>query len=152
MFGSITPSPGVRFPKPVYTVSGDAQSHTLGKFGDIVITVNRDPDDAVCFDHFSGVEIDGKALVSGTDFTAAKGSTVITIKSGTLETLAEGEHTVKVLFDDGEAETKITIKPAEQQTNPVTGDGAVILVWSTLAAVSGIVLAVYIRRKREEAG
>jgi hypothetical protein len=134
-------------PKPVYTVAGEPAAYAPGTSGDLTVTVNREPDDDKCFDHFTGVELDGKALTEGTDFTAAKGSTVITVKAAALENLAEGEHTVKVLFDDGEVETKITVKAAEQ-TNPATGDGGLIFVWVALTAVSGAVLAIAYRKKR----
>ena len=134
-------------PKPVYTVAGDPASYTLGTSADLTVTVNREPDDDKCFDHFAGVEIDGKALTEGTDFTAAKGSTVVTVKATVLETLAEGEHTVKILFDDGEVETKITVKAAEQ-TSPATGDGDAIFIWIALMAVSGAALVLAFRKKR----
>ncbi|MBP0989643.1 MAG: InlB B-repeat-containing protein, partial [Oscillospiraceae bacterium] len=134
-------------PKPVYTVAGEPAAYTLGTSGDLTVTVNREPDDDKCFDHFTGVEIDGKALTEGTDFTAAKGSTVITIKAAALEDLAEGEHTVKVLFDDGDVETKITVKAAEQ-TSPPTGDGDVIFIWCVLMAISGAILAIAFRKRR----
>ncbi|MBO4794560.1 MAG: hypothetical protein J5547_00600, partial [Clostridia bacterium] len=134
-------------PKPVYTVAGEPAAYTLGTSNDLNVIVNREPDDDKCFDHFSGVEIDGRALTEGTDFTAAKGSTVVTVKAAVLEALAEGEHTVKVLFDDGKVETKITVKAAEQ-TSPATGDGDAIFIWVALLAVSGTVLAIAYRKKR----
>ena len=138
-------------PKPVYTVAGEPAAYTPGTSGDLTVTVNREPDDDKCFDHFTGVELDGKALTEGSDFTAAKGSTVITVKAAALENLAEGEHTVKVLFDDGEVETKITVKAAEQ-TSPATGDGNLIFVWVALTAVSGAMLAIAFRKKRTAVG
>ncbi len=102
---------------PTYTVSGGAAgSWTQGSSEGLTITVNRSEDDEHCIDHFTGVEIDGAALVRGTDYTAEAGSTVVTIPAAKLEGLSAGTHTVTVKFDDGEISTQLTIKAAEQET------------------------------------
>ncbi len=102
---------------PTYTVSGGAAgSWTQGSSEGLTITVNRSEDDEHCIDHFTGVEIDGAALVRETDYTAEAGSTVVTIPAAKLEGLSTGTHTVTVKFDDGEVSTQVTIKAAEQET------------------------------------
>ena len=127
----------------VYTSDG-AKSVTEGVPGDVVITVKRSHADETCFSHFAGVEIDGRELAQGSDYTAAAGSTVVTLKTGVFENLAAGDHTVTVLFDDGEAETTLTVSP--KVISPPTGEEfyatallavAVLMMLLTLA-VTGI--------------
>ena len=83
--------------------------------------------------HFSSVEIDGKTLTKDTDYTVKSGSTVVSFKPETLEKLAKGGHTVTVNFDDGKAETKLTIYA--EGHSPKTGDENNLALWGALAAV-----------------
>ena len=145
---------------PTYTVSGGAAgSWTQGSSEGLTITVNRSEDDEHCIDHFTGVEIDGAALVRGTDYTAEAGSTVVTIPAAKLEGLSAGTHTVTVKFDDGEVSTQVTIKAAEQETTAAettapavettaadpgrvpTGDSTRPGLWIGLACAAGIACA-----------
>ena len=64
--------------------------------------MKRSFDDEECFSHFTGVSVDGKALDKSA-YKAEKGSTVVTIAADALDSLSEGDHTVTVEFDDGEA-------------------------------------------------
>jgi len=122
-----------------YTVTSVKSSPWYKNSGkDLVITVKRDPDDSACFSLFTGVEIDGAALTAGTDYTAAAGSTVVTIKSTALQSFSAGNHTVTILFKDGTAETVLNIKPAS--ASPRTGDDGVRL-WAGLLFLSGMGLA-----------
>ncbi|MBR7077793.1 MAG: InlB B-repeat-containing protein, partial [Clostridia bacterium] len=127
----------------VYTSDG-SKSVTEGVPGDVVITVKRSHADETCFSHFAGVVIDGRKLEQGSDYTAAAGSTVVTLKTGVFENLAAGDHTVTVLIDDGEAETTLTVSP--KVISPPTGEEfyatallafAVLMMLLTLA-VTGI--------------
>ena len=160
---------------PTYTVSGGAAgSWTQGSSEGLTITVNRSEDDEHCIDHFTGVEIDGAALVRGTDYTAEAGSTVVTIPAAKLEGLSAGTHTVTVKFDDGEVSTQVTIKAAEQGTTAPaeettaaettaaettaadpgrvpTGDSSHTGLWIGLACAAGIACAaaaVLMKKKR----
>ncbi|MGI6005212.1 MAG: hypothetical protein ACOX88_07355 [Christensenellales bacterium] len=63
------------------------------------------------FDKFTGVQVDGSPL-EAPDYTAAEGSTVVTLKADYLETLAAGEHTVTILFTDGEASVSFAVEQA----------------------------------------
>ena len=90
---------------------------------DMTITVKRSVADDTCFSHFTGVQIDGKACAAG-DYDAKAGSTVVTLKAATIENLSTGAHTITVLFDDGKAETKVTVEAkASEETDPTENEG-----------------------------
>ena len=116
---------------------GDRQ--TVGQNADLVVEIKRSENDAITYDHFTGVKMDGRDVpekdASGkANWTAAKGSLVLTVKSTYMETLAAGDHTLKVLFKDGSVEIPVTISAAE--TSPKTGDASNLLLWSVLALLS----------------
>ena len=161
---SVTPPPA---PEPgTYTVT-DGGDSTWAKDSNstVTITVKRSEADDTCFSHFSGVQIDGTALAAN-DYEAKSGSTVVTLKAATLEKLSEGSHTITINFDDGKAETTLTVKvasPAESSTptnnstttpnnpkTPPTGDNSHVGLWILLMAVSviGLYGAVLIGKKR----
>ena len=117
-----------------YTVSAGANGYyTLKSNKTVSITVKRSEADDTCLNHFSSVEIDGKTLTKDTDYTVKSGSTVVSFKPETLEKLAKGGHTVTVSFDDGKAETKLTIYA--EGHSPKTGDENNLALWGALAAV-----------------
>ena len=90
---------------------------------DMTITVKRSVADDTCFSHFTGVQIDGKACAAA-DYDAKAGSTVVTLKAATIENLSTGAHTITVLFDDGKAETKVTVEAkASEETDPTENAG-----------------------------
>ena len=105
-----------------YIVTGGANgSVTQGNV--MTITVKRSVDDNTCFSHFTGVQIDGKACAAG-DYDAKAGSTVVTLKAATIENLSVGTHTISILFDDGKAETKVTVEAkASEETDPTENAG-----------------------------
>ena len=95
--------------EPEYKVVDVSEaSWEKGAAPDVTITVKRSIDDETCFDHFTGVSIDGVALDEGA-FSAVAGSTVVTLPAATTDTLEVGDHEVKVAFDDGEATTTLTV-------------------------------------------
>ena len=130
----------------VYTADGDVK-YTHSTIQDAVLTVHRSHADEKCFDHFTGVMIDDQLLEDGTDYTAAAGSTVVTLKGSTLEELSVGEHTVTVLFDDGQADAALVVNNV--QYTPDAGDGSAIGAWALLfiASLSGIALMAYDRKR-----
>ncbi|MBQ8913266.1 MAG: Ig domain-containing protein [Lachnospiraceae bacterium] len=103
-----------------YSVTSDSTSEwTLDSGVDITVTVKRSTDDASCFSHYKGVQIDGKALTAD-DYTAKSGSTIVTLKASVLQKLTAGEHTVTVLFDDGKADMILTVKEKAAATDTTT--------------------------------
>lgn len=115
------------------------------------------------YDKFIGVKVDDK-LISVNDYTAASGSTVVTLKTDFLKTLSVGKHKLTVLYNDGECSTYFEIRKAgSEQTepsaptdktpdkNPHTGDSGALLLVSAVLSVSALgaaAAAVYGRKKR----
>ncbi len=141
-----------KWEKIQYTVTGGGNgTWTKGGKTDVTITVAREPRPETCFGHFTGVEIDGVTLKNGTDFEAKEGSTVITIKPAALEKLKSGSRSVIVHFDDGQAETKLTIKAGSGA--PGTGDESRTGLWIGLVTLSCLGLAgvaLSLRKRRGE--
>ena len=128
-------------PKDLYTITkGNAAKWTLKSTKTLSFTASGD------FDKFVGVSVDGKRI-SESQYTAKKGSTVITLKSSYLNTLKKGAHTITIHFDDGKAEGSFTVLEASSD-NPNTGDN--IHLWATLLFVSltGLAGAGYAVRKK----
>ncbi|MDY6061731.1 MAG: X2-like carbohydrate binding domain-containing protein, partial [Oscillospiraceae bacterium] len=63
------------------------------------------------FSKFTGIKVDG-ITVPADKYTAASGSTVITLKKAYLGTLSVGKHTLSVVYSDGECGTEFEIKAA----------------------------------------
>lgn len=125
----------------VTSVAGLADGNgkwTKGLSEGVVITIKLSEADDTCFDHFVGVKLDGRSLVKDADYTVRKGSTIITLLPATLEKLSAGEHTVTVLFDNGEANTTLTVDEAKEEstTSPETGDGSNNGLWIMLIILS----------------
>ena len=128
-------------PKDLYTITkGNAAKWTLKSTKTLSFTASGD------FGKFVGVSVDGKRI-SESQYTAKKGSTVITLKSSYLNTLKKGAHTITIHFDDGKAEGSFTVLEASSD-NPNTGDN--IHLWATLLFVSltGLAGAGYAVRKK----
>ena len=128
---------------------------TKGGKDAVVITVKVSGEDN-SFDRFTGVKLDGKELVKDVDYTVEKGSTVVTLKPETLEKLSVGEHTVTVLFDNGEVNTTLTVLAANSQdaTSPQTGDNSHMGLWIALMMFSlcGIAATLLYGRKKRVFG
>ncbi len=142
---------------PVYTiasvngVANDA-AHTWykGSGKDVVLTVKLSGEFDDSFDHFTGVSIDGAAL-SASDYSAVKGSTVVTLKAATLEKLKTGPRGVRILFDNGKVDYTVTVKPAQSAGGvfaPKTGDETNLALWLAILALSGAGLAAVIVIKK----
>ena len=132
----------------IYTVkSGGNSTWIKDSNSNATITVKRSAADDTCFSHFSRVQIDGTTLAAG-DYEAKSGSTVITLKAAILQKLSVGDHTVTINFDDGKAETKLTIKAAQPAVTPEptkvpqTGDSANFPLWIGLILLGLIGISV----------
>ena len=138
--------------KEVTGLSGNGKDEwTKGGEDGVVITV-KDSGEDNSFDHFTGVKLDGQLLTKDVDYTVTKSSTIVTLLPATLEKLSVGEHTVTVLFDNGEVGTDLTVKAANSgnPTSPQTGDNSHMGLWIAIMILSlcGFAAALFIGKKK----
>ena len=118
--------------KPVYTV-GEVKGDGINS--DIVIDVHRNVDDENCIDYFNSATIDGTEMKVNEQYTATKGSTIITIKKDYLSTMTAGEHEVKITFSDGSISTKVTVAAKANTNVPATGESTAVSTYTGLALI-----------------
>ncbi len=142
----------------VYNNTESDGDWTKGSGKTYTFRIKKAFNDEVCFDNFTGVLVDGNQAKAGEDYTAVKGSTVITFAADYLETLTVGEHMIRVVFKDGEIllplkilEAVATPTPAVDAT-PVTGDTANPFLFVALILMSMAGAAVIIERRRHSTG
>ena len=90
-------------------------------------------------------------LVDSSNYTSKSGSTIITLKKEFVDTLSVGEHTLKVLFNDGgEAIATFNVARVTVPTdNPQTGDNIGFYIISGIISIVGLVGAgIFYRRKQ----
>ncbi len=101
----------------VSVIEGADQMFVIGKNKGVTIKADGD------FSKFAGVSVDGTEIAKE-HYTAAAGSTIITLKPEYLKTLTAGKHTVTIRFTDGLAQTTLTIQeegsgnPSEKPDDP----------------------------------
>ena len=133
--------------KNVYEVTeGANQKYTITKDNEAKFKINAD------FRLFDAgkVYVDNE-LVDPKNYTAESGSTIITLKKEFVDTLSVGEHTLKVLFNDGgEAITTFNVARVTVPTdNPQTGDNIGFYIISGIISIVGLVGAgIFYRRKQ----
>ena len=133
--------------KIVYEVTeGANQKYTITKNNEAKFKINAD------FRLFDGgkVYVDNE-LVDPKNYTAETGSTIITLKKEFVDTLSVGEHTLKVLFNDGgEAITTFNVARVTVPTdNPQTGDNIGFYIISGIFSIVGLAGAgIFYRRKQ----
>ncbi len=109
-------------------VEGDGSSWTEDSDHNITFVVNG------LFSKFVGIKVDGK-VVDKANYETKAGSTIITLKASYLDTLKAGEHTITVLYTDGETEGTFNVHA--KTNSPATGDNSNIFLWIALLFVSG---------------
>lgn len=133
--------------KIVYEVTeGANQKYTITKNSEAKFKINAD---FRLFDD-GKVYVDNE-LVDPKNYTAESGSTIITLKKEFVDTLSVGEHTLKVLFNDGgEAITTFNVAKVIVPTdNPQTGDNIGFYVISGILSIVGLAGAgIFYRRKQ----
>ena len=130
-------------------IEGANGSWTQNSDGTLTVRANGE------FSKFAGVEVDGKPLIAGKDYTAKSGSTIVTLSKDYLATLSVGQHTLTVLFNDGgSCGTRFTVNAASNNNpgtavtpdnttnNPQTGDHSGIVLAVVVLLVSGGALTV----------
>ena len=133
--------------KIVYEVTeGANQKYTITKNSEAKFKINAD---FRLFDD-GKVYVDNE-LVDPKNYTAESGSTIITLKKEFVDTLSVGEHTLKVLFNDGgEAITTFNVARVTVPTdNPQTGDNIGFYIISGILSIVGLAGAgIFYRRKQ----
>ena len=114
------------------------------------LTIRGDGD----FAKFAGVRVDGD-WIPDAHYEAKSGSTIVTLKPSYLASLAEGEHTVDIMWIDDSASTTFTVAAntaaaqPELDSVPKTGEGA--MGWMPevlLLAAAGLTVMGALRLKK----
>ena len=90
------------------------------------------------------VYIDGE-LVDSSNYISKEGSTIITFNSDYVKTLSEKEHTLKVIVENKEVETKFTIE--KKVNNPQTGDNIVFYILILSLSIFGLIGSIVYTKK-----
>ena len=124
-------------------IKGDGGKWTKGGSTGLTFTANGP------FSKFVGIEVDGKE-VDEKYYDAKAGSTIITLKQSYLKRLSTGEHTITVLYTDGE--TSGTFKILAASSTPATGDNSNIMLYGSMFTVSlaGLVVLLLAAKKRKQ--
>ena len=133
------------------------QTYTIGTDYPATFRINADYS---LFENGGKVYVDD-TLVSSDNYTSKSGSTIITFTKDYMSSLSEGEHTLKVAFNNGgEATTKFTIAKAEETTptettptdnskNPKTGDNIIMTISIFAIATLGAYTTLKVNRSRK---
>ena len=132
-------------------INGANGAYTKNTDGTLTFRANGD------FSKFVGVKVDGNTI-SADKYTAVSGSTVVTLNNNYLGTLSVGEHTLSIVYTDGECSTSFEIKAAQNggggtvpeksdkgnansDKSPKTADNGNITLWIALLFINGGVMA-----------
>lgn len=97
----------------------DVLTWQLGSTINLNYVIHRNIDDSKTFSLFEEVKIDGKT-VSADNYIAVSGSLNLGLKSGYLNTLSAGEHTLEVVFEDGTVSIEFNIKAVDPSPTPTS--------------------------------
>ena len=133
----------------VYEVTDGAnQKYTITESDEAKFRINAD------FSKFvdgGKVYVDNE-LVDSKNYTAESGSTIITLKKAFVDKLSVGEHTLKVVFNDGgEASTIFNVARVEVLIdNPGTYDNVLKYIGASIISVIGLVsVGIYSYRRKQ---
>ena len=153
--------------KIVYEViEGAEQTYTITEDTEARFRIDAD------YSLFNNKVYVDNVLVDSSNYTSKSGSTIIVLNKDYLDTLAVGEHTLKVAFaDGGEAETTFTIarkaennnnnenntpsKPEDKEemkdngSNPKTGDNIMLYVAIASISIIGLVATTIVAKKKK---
>lgn len=123
---------------PYAITAGDGQTYKLNTYRNLQFTCDGD-----C-SRFTGIEIDG-ASCPASNFDVKSGSTIVTVKGSFLNTLAEGKHSVKFIYRNGESD--VVYFNVEKASNPSTGDSGRPGLWLAVALASLTSAAAIIKKR-----
>ena len=101
-------------------VSGANSVWTRGSNDSLTFVIKNSKDDSSTFDKFDGIEIDGNET---DQYDAKRGSLILSLRANYLNSLSNGEHKLRVYFDDGSISTTFTVREATNGTNGANGAG-----------------------------
>ncbi len=93
---------------PYAITEGTGSSYALQSGSSLTVRGNGD------FSKFTGIKVDG-VQIGEDNYEAKSGSTIVTLKSSYLDTLAAGTHSLEILWTDGSASTAFAIQQSESQ-------------------------------------
>ncbi len=161
-----TPTPTPK-PKPAanYTIIQGADSKwKIGSTTYPMVKIQRSEDDENIINYFTGVTVNGKALMKDTDYTIKEGCIEVSLTEAYMKKLTAGSYNIKIEFTDGSVTTTLTVQAADKvttntTTNTTTSSKSSVKTGETmmyatygvalLAAASVLVTASYVVRKRK---
>jgi len=137
-----------------------AKSYVKGSYKNLKFTANgyyeKDYNETTkAYGKFVSLAVDDE-IVDPKYYDLEKGSTIITLKYGYLESLKTGKHTIQVNYTDGSTDGEDTFRVSVNNGNPITGDDSHLLFFAGMSAASllgMVIMAMYLfRRKRKFEG
>ena len=116
-------------------IEGENQIYIINKNGIMRFRIDADYS---LFENGGKVYIDD-VLVDSSNYTSESGSTIITFKKSFADKLTKGEHTLKVVFNDGGVAVTKFIINANLIENPNTGDNIISYVIVSVLSLLGLV-------------
>ena len=123
-------------------LEGENQNYTINKDNELTFRIDAE------YSLFDKVFIDNE-LVNANNYTSKEGSTIITFNKDYINNLSVGEHTLKVMFNDGEATTKFSVLK-EKIENPSTKDNFEKYVITGIVSIVGLIGCTLILKNKEE--
>lgn len=123
-------------------LDGENQNYTINKDNELKFRIDAE------YSLFDKVYIDNE-LVDADNYTSKEGSTIITFNKDYINNLSVGGHTLKVMFNDGEATTKFSVLKEEIE-NPSTKDNFEKYVITGIVSIVGLIGCTLILKNKEE--
>ena len=123
-------------------LEGENQNYTINKDNELAFRIDAE------YSLFDKVFIDNE-LVDANNYTSKEGSTIITFNKEYINNFSVGEHTLKVVFNDGEATTKFSVLKEEIE-NPSTKDNFEKYVITGIVSIVGLIGCTLILKNKEE--
>ncbi len=123
-------------------LEGENQNYTINKDNELIFRIDAE------YSLFDKVFIDNE-LVDANNYTSKEGSTIITFNKEYINNFSVGEHTLKVVFNDGEATTKFSVLKEEIE-NPSTKDNFEKYVITGIVSIVGLIGCTLILKNKEE--
>ena len=103
-------------------VEGEDQEWIRGSEDPLVFVIKRSVDEDRTFDYFEDIMMDEEVLDPSV-YTAEAGSVKITLPASYLESLENGKHTMDVVFEDGTASIRLSIRSeGEEESSEDSSD------------------------------